>query len=61
MILGEICEDFTDEELDEVILEVRFHHNLFTIILLVHIMHFQVDLDKSTTIDFNEFVKIMTL
>ena len=26
MILGEICEDFTDEELDEVILEVRFHH-----------------------------------
>ena len=25
MILGEICEDFTDEELDEVILEVRFH------------------------------------
>ena len=23
MILGEICEDFTDEELDEVILEVR--------------------------------------
>jgi len=41
MILGEICEDFTDEELDEVILEV--------------------DLDKSTTIDFNEFVKIMTL
>ena len=23
--------------------------------------HFQVDLDKSTTIDFNEFVKIMTL
>ena len=26
MILGEICEDFTDEELDEVILEVRSHH-----------------------------------
>ena len=39
-ILKEIDEDFTDEELDEVIAEI--------------------DSDKSTTIDFNEFVKLMT-
>eukprot|EP00092_Neocalanus_flemingeri_P096184 GFUD01122410.1.p2 GENE.GFUD01122410.1~~GFUD01122410.1.p2 ORF type:complete len:101 (-),score=42.13 GFUD01122410.1:36-338(-) len=39
-ILKEIDEEFTDEELDEVIAEI--------------------DLDKSTTIDFQEFVKIMT-
>jgi len=39
-ILKEIDEEFTDDEIDEVIAEI--------------------DMDKSTTIDFNEFVKIMT-
>jgi len=39
-ILKEIDEDFTDEELDEVISEI--------------------DSDKSSSIDFNEFVKLMT-
>eukprot|EP00090_Calanus_glacialis_P045972 TRINITY_DN8804_c0_g1_i4.p1 TRINITY_DN8804_c0_g1~~TRINITY_DN8804_c0_g1_i4.p1 ORF type:complete len:101 (-),score=42.15 TRINITY_DN8804_c0_g1_i4:55-357(-) len=39
-ILKEIDEDFTDEELDEIIAEI--------------------DIDKSSSIDFNEFVKLMT-
>lgn len=40
MILKEMDEDFTEDELDEIIAEI--------------------DTDKSDTIDFNEFVKIMT-
>ena len=58
-ILKEIDEDFTDEELDEVIAEVSFwtisepHLYFLTI-------HFKIDIDKSSSIDFNEFVKLMT-
>merc|ERR1711997_54566 len=40
IILKEIDEEFTEDELDEIIAEI--------------------DTDKSDTIDFNEFVKIMT-
>merc|ERR1712212_1279268 len=40
VILKEIDEEFTEDELDEIIAEI--------------------DTDKSDTIDFNEFVKIMT-
>ena len=40
VILKEMDEDFTEDELDEIIAEI--------------------DTDKSDTIDFNEFVKIMT-
>merc|ERR1711874_56807 len=40
VILKEIDEEFTEDELDEIIAEI--------------------DTDKSETIDFNEFVKIMT-
>merc|ERR1712038_1958984 len=40
LILKEIDDDFSDDELDEIIAEI--------------------DTDKSDTIDFNEFVKIMT-
>jgi len=40
LILKEIDEEFTEDELDEIIAEI--------------------DTDKSDTIDFNEFVKIMT-
>ena len=58
-ILKEMDEDFTDEELDEVIAEVSFwtisvpHLYFLTI-------HFNIDIDKSSSIDFNEFVKLMT-
>merc|ERR1712198_320302 len=40
LILKEIDDEFTEDELDEIIAEI--------------------DTDKSETIDFNEFVKIMT-
>ena len=58
--MKEIDEEFTDDEIDQVIAEVSLslistEKNYFYISL-----SFQVDIDKSTTIDFNEFVKIMT-
>ena len=58
--MKEIDEEFTDDEIDQVIAEVSLslistEKNYFNISL-----SFQVDIDKSTTIDFNEFVKIMT-
>ena len=59
MILKEMDEDFTEDELDEIIAEVWLSYplkaleNEFTVL-------FQIDTDKSDTIDFNEFVKIMT-
>ena len=56
-ILKEIDEDFTDEELEEVILEVKW---LTYVDFFFKNFILKVDLDKSTTIDFNEFVKIMT-
>ena len=56
-ILKEIDEDFTDEELEEVILEVKW---LTYVDIFFQNFILKVDLDKSTTIDFNEFVKIMT-
>ena len=55
-ILKEIDDEFTDEELDEVIAEVGSCIK----IRLFHDLNFQIDIDKSTTIDFNEFVKLMT-
>ena len=59
-ILKEIDEDFTDDEIDEVIAEVRHEKTAGKYITLIAQLDFQIDIDKSTTIDFNEFVKIMT-
>ena len=50
----EIDEDFTDDEIDGIIFDVSK-----AIFNLVTTISFQTDLDKSETIDFDEFVKLM--
>ena len=47
----------TDEEVDEIIAEVRFSSRRTK---TGQYFSLQIDTDKSDTIDFNEFVKIMT-
>lgn len=59
MILKEMDEDFTEDELDEIIAEVWLSYPLKTLENEFTVL-FQIDTDKSDTIDFNEFVKIMT-
>ena len=54
-ILKEIDEDFTDDEIDDIILDVSFIFSLVKLILIL-----QTDLDKSDTIDFDEWVKLMS-
>ena len=54
-ILKEIDEDFTDDEIDDIILDVSFIFSLMKLILIL-----QTDLDKSDTIDFDEWVKLMS-
>ena len=57
VILKEIDEEFTEDELDEIIAEVGPSSlNIYFYIDMI----IQIDTDKSDTIDFNEFVKIMT-
>ena len=56
-ILKEIDEEFTEEELDGIISDVRPRHYYF---FSDSSYSLQIDSDKSSTIDFNEFVKIMT-
>ena len=56
-IFKEIDEEITVDELDELIADVSFKRNIFYSISDLNV---QMDIDKSTTIDFQEFVKIMT-
>ena len=53
--MKEIDEDFTDDEIDDIILDVSFIFSLVKLILIL-----QTDLDKSDTIDFDEWVKLMS-
>ena len=56
IILREIDDEITEEELDEIICEV------FKIMssLINSFRFFQIDADNSNTIDFQEFIKIMS-
>ena len=57
-ILKEIDEEITEEELEGIIGDVRkyfWNHELN-----LYALNFQIDLDHSNTIDFDEFVKVMT-
>ena len=56
-IFKEIDEEITVDELDELIADVSFKRNIF---FSISDLNVQMDIDKSTTIDFQEFVKIMT-
>ena len=56
--MKEIDEDFTDDEIDDIILDVSFPFS-FMKLLILFLLH-QTDLDKSETIDFDEWVKLMS-
>lgn len=52
----EIDEDFTDDEIDGIIFDVGIY---LRVECKTYFELFQTDLDKSETIDFDEFVKLM--
>ena len=56
-ILKEIDENFTDDEIDDIILDVS---SQFVKWNYPHPSLLQTDLDKSDTIDFDEWVKLMS-
>ena len=57
--MKEIDEDFTDDEIDDIILDVSFPFSFMKLLLILFLLH-QTDLDKSETIDFDEWVKLMS-
>ena len=60
-ILKEIDEDFSEEELDGIIADVRNIWDVATNKIFIWLLQtFQIDIDGSGTIDFDEFCKIMT-
>ena len=57
-ILREIDNTISQEELDGIISDVSI--NIKKIWLIRHLNYFKVDTDNSNTIDFDEFVNLMT-
>ena len=57
--MKEIDEDFTDDEIDDIIQDVSFPFSFMKLLLILFLLH-QTDLDKSETIDFDEWVKLMS-
>ena len=56
LILKEMDDEISDDELDEIILEVCSTSSFKYIYKVI----FQIDVDNSQTIDFQEFIKIMS-